>query len=116
MISTRAEPSRRPRWKMGPHSTRNCPGGYTSASGYSRTRVMNGSSKQPGSNKWLIVLFFLHFPRNGVPNAEMCAAWQPQATSQHGWIIDVLWQQFKREAGRLSYFRDPLMNPVNSCR
>jgi hypothetical protein len=29
MTSTRALPSSRPRWKIGPHSTRNWPDGYT---------------------------------------------------------------------------------------
>ena len=33
MMSTRADPSRRPRWKTGPHSTRNESVGYTSAPG-----------------------------------------------------------------------------------
>src|SRR5262249_4491925 len=62
MINTRAEPSNRPRWKMGPHSTRNWSNGYTSASGYSRTKVLKGSSKYPGSNRCCIVFAVLHYP------------------------------------------------------
>src|SRR3954451_20757467 len=50
MHNIRAVPSSRPRWKIGPHSTRNEPDGKTDGSGASSQRVTKGSWQMPESN------------------------------------------------------------------